>query len=59
MSGDLAVLTYHFVTFAERDDGTEDVTSRWNATLVYFRAPDGPQLRHSHWSLTKQLEALA
>ena len=59
VDGDVGILTYHFVTFAAREDGSEDVTSRWNATLVYRRTAAAPELLHSHWSFTRAIEKLA
>ena len=44
ISGNIAVLTYLFV----RQKGTD--TSRWNATQVYRRNPDGWRILHTHWS---------
>ena len=46
-SGDLAMLTFNFVSWPERP------TSRWNATDVYRRDVQGWRLVQQHWSLTQ------
>ena len=43
---DTVVLTY---ILARRSGG---VTTRWNATQVYQRTPQGWRVIHSHWSMT-------
>jgi len=50
-AGDVAVLSFNYVSF-----GTTDGTawqSRWNATEVFRRFPDGWRIVHSHWSKTR------
>ena len=46
-AGDMAILTYIMV----RHNGS--VTTRWNATQVYQKKPQGWRVIHSHWSQTK------
>jgi hypothetical protein len=45
-SGDTVVLSY----ILARHNGA--VTSRWNATQVYQRTPQGWRVIHTHWSMT-------
>jgi len=45
-TGDTVVLSY---ILARRIGG---VTSRWNATQVYQRTPEGWRVIHTHWSMT-------
>ena len=47
LGGDMAVLTY---VLARRNGST---TSRWNATQVYQRRPEGWRIIHTHWSMTQ------
>jgi ketosteroid isomerase-like protein len=47
-SGDLALLTFNFVSWPEGP------TSRWNTTEVYRRDVQGWRLVQQHWSLTEQ-----
>jgi ketosteroid isomerase-like protein len=46
-SGDLALLTFNFVSWTGAD------TSRWNATEVYRREATGWRIVHQHWSFTR------
>ena len=48
VSGDIAILTYHFV----RRAGGE--SSRWNATQVYQRKKEGWRVIHTHWSQVRE-----
>jgi hypothetical protein len=47
VAGDVAVLTYHFMT------RNGDLTRRWHATLVYQRKSEGWRVIHSHFSLVQ------
>jgi 2-hydroxychromene-2-carboxylate isomerase/ketosteroid isomerase-like protein len=46
-SGDLAVLTFNFVSFGGNENGL-----RWNCTEVFRREPAGFRLIQTHWSFT-------
>jgi len=47
-SGELAVLTFNFVSF-----GGNENELRWNCTEVYRRDPAGYRIIQTHWSFTK------
>ena len=46
-SGELAVLTFNFVSFGGNENGL-----RWNCTEVFRRDPAGFRLIQTHWSFT-------
>jgi 2-hydroxychromene-2-carboxylate isomerase len=46
-SGDMAVLTFNFVSFGGNENGM-----RWNCTEVFRRDPAGFRLIQTHWSFT-------
>jgi 2-hydroxychromene-2-carboxylate isomerase len=46
-SGDMAVLTFNFVSFGGNENGL-----RWNCTEVFRRDPPGFRLIQTHWSFT-------
>ena len=52
-SGDLAVLSFNFVSYSEVEG--ETVVERWNCTEVYRRTEEGWRITHSHWSLTQSM----
>ena len=49
VSGDVAVLTFNYTSKTLK---SQRVT-RWNATEVYRRTPDGWRILHTHWSYVK------
>ena len=51
--GDVAVLTYQVVNYRRQPDGTEQVTTRWNSTAVFYRIDGRWRTIHSHFSYTK------
>jgi 2-hydroxychromene-2-carboxylate isomerase/ketosteroid isomerase-like protein len=51
-SGNLAVLTFNFVSYGGSENGL-----RWNCTEVYRRDPAGYRLVQTHWSFTNSRPA--
>lgn len=45
-SGNIAVLTYNFVSYGGNDE------HRWNCTEVYRRDPEGFRIIQTHWSFS-------
>jgi uncharacterized protein (TIGR02246 family) len=53
VDGDMALLTYNLVNYAQDDEGVESVGSCWNSTAVYRRRRGVWKAIHSHWSFTR------
>jgi ketosteroid isomerase-like protein len=53
VEGNMALLTYNLVTYAQDARGVESVGSRWNSTVVYQRRGGTWKSIHSHWSYTR------
>lgn len=52
VSRDMAVLTFNFQSFSEKEDGTVEGGWRWHTTEVYRRNGDDWKLISTHWSFT-------
>lgn len=53
VEGNMALLTYNLVNYAQDAEGVESVGSSWNSTTVYQRQDDTWKAIHSHWSFTR------
>jgi ketosteroid isomerase-like protein len=48
--GEVAILTYHYISSRTGEDGVDVSSTHWNTTEVYSRI-DGPwKIIHTHWS---------
>ena len=48
--GDLAVLTFNYVSSRNGTEGEPPVKTYWNTTEVYGRVDGGWKIIHTHWS---------
>jgi ketosteroid isomerase-like protein len=53
VDGNIAVLTYNLVNYAQDENGVESVGSRWNSTVVYQCVAGRWRSVHAHWSFTR------
>ena len=53
VSGDMAVLTYRFLSTHLNQDGSVASRTPWNCTEVFTRIPGKWQIIHTHWSFIK------
>ena len=51
--GNIAVLSFNLVDYANQADGGEKVEARWNSSEVYRKVGSNWRIIHSHWSRTK------
>ena len=51
--GDIAILTFHSISYGRIQGRPESVLARWNCTETYRRAGGQWRIVHSHWSFTK------
>ncbi len=51
--GDMAVLTYRFLSTWVKPDGSISHRIPWNCSEVYVRYADQWRIAHNHWSLIK------
>ncbi|HUU52653.1 MAG TPA: DUF4440 domain-containing protein [Candidatus Heimdallarchaeota archaeon] len=47
-----AILTFNLETYDQQDDGTEKVSSKWNAAEVYTQIEGSWKTVHVNWSYT-------
>lgn len=52
--GDIAILTFNLETYERQEDGSEKVTSKWNAAEVYCRIDGDWKTIHVNWSYTNK-----
>jgi ketosteroid isomerase-like protein len=48
--GDVAILTYHYISRSTGEDGAEVGSTYWNTTEVYSRIDGQWKIIHTHWS---------
>jgi ketosteroid isomerase-like protein len=50
--GDVATLSYNFISYRKQPNGSERVLNKWNNTEVFQRLNGTWKIVHSHWSFT-------
>jgi len=48
--GDVAILTYHYISCRIGEEGAEEPSTHWNTTEVYCRIDGRWKIIHTHWS---------